>query len=329
MNRINPDEIMKKYFSSYNCMAHKGCGKKEIIRAHTISKKYLKGISEDNHVYYPSSSAFNKSGYLLEFKRVGLNNCSTFTGYCKYHDNILFGSFEKKDFIGKYRQIYDFSIRIVSREYFQKICLFKFFQKINSGEIKEIDSENKVGILNKIKFASRRLSECKLFYENLKKARSCGLKYILIKLKKIPLSAAGILFPATDIFGEQIQRENQKQVGVIYFILPTQKESYLCLAYPNTKKFLALNKYLNSIANVIKADKIVELLNYCLTAFIDNNDIVAFEPSWYSKLPSHFQEEINCLMNRRCQDPFEEKYNLMKILDFSAHVDFSMTSYRV
>ncbi len=137
---LNPNEIIKKYFLDQKfCMAYEksDCAGK-IVQAHAISKKYLKNLAVDNHVIVPIGSSYNKDNLYL-FKEIGISRATTFTGFCSKHDHRLFHSFEHSDFISSGQQIYDHAFRALCREFFQKKCLFNFFNEIKNGRLKSQD----------------------------------------------------------------------------------------------------------------------------------------------------------------------------------------------
>src|SRR5690606_27172758 len=68
-----------------------------IIKAHSIQKaSILQKISRNQHVYSFSSEMGDliKSGGVLKPKLIGINNASTFTGFCNYHDTETFKPIE-------------------------------------------------------------------------------------------------------------------------------------------------------------------------------------------------------------------------------------------
>jgi len=67
------------------------CSNKSIERSHTIQKAAsIKSVSEHGHVYTPS---FNMKTGLAELSKEGINDASTFPGFCSQHER-LFEEFE-------------------------------------------------------------------------------------------------------------------------------------------------------------------------------------------------------------------------------------------
>lgn len=156
-------------------MAHANAEcKGDIIEAHTISKKHIKNIAESGHVYIPEPSHYHPNG-LYEFKSKGINEVTKMTGFCKHHDDFLFSSFEKKIFNGSYRQIYDITFRSLCREFYQKRCLLKCYERISSGDLSSLD---KKGFTSSDKFidfrkhTQKEFNDHKFLYNRMKRLKT-------------------------------------------------------------------------------------------------------------------------------------------------------------
>ena len=98
-------EVAKKIRSSFNkseCLIpssyKKDKCKGKIIRAHTVTKSLsLKKIARDGHVY---SFLTDEKGYgdptktLFVLDLLGINQASTFNGFCAEHDRKIFSDIE-------------------------------------------------------------------------------------------------------------------------------------------------------------------------------------------------------------------------------------------
>ncbi|MCS5708808.1 hypothetical protein CC99x_007810 [Candidatus Berkiella cookevillensis] len=118
----DPDYLINKFYQNIKfCMAqHKAACSGDIIKAHTISKKYLKFICDDEKkVYLTKASRFNNKN-LIAYKLGAISKASIFTGFCANHDKKLFTSFENHSLVPSRQQIYDISFRTLCREYFYK-----------------------------------------------------------------------------------------------------------------------------------------------------------------------------------------------------------------
>lgn len=114
----------KREFNKKYCLcpkSHKIPCQGKIINAHTVSKSgSLKHISRNGHIYTflltleKFIQAKDKAKNLQEL--TGINKASTFTGFCKTHDRILFSPIENDDFIATKEQVFLLSYRALSRE---------------------------------------------------------------------------------------------------------------------------------------------------------------------------------------------------------------------
>lgn len=320
----NPDEIFRKYFFGQKfCMSYSPhlCDEL-IVNAHTISKKYLRSMSSNGKVYYPS--LFNN---YYKFSPLGLRKCSTFLGFCQHHDKKLFRSFEDMEYIGEYQQIFDYSYRIVCREFFQKKNLLKFLNKLLRVEIPELNNFVREDAYSKKIFLARSVREHRILYNNMQSCRHQGLKYIQIKLSRIPIATTGVYFPPANCKGELLQHaEQSQQRSLIYFILPVQGFSYICIAYPSSKNSDLEYNYTSSVLDSLKDMDFI--IDYLLTIFFDNNDVIALQPQWFESLNATFQREIHTLINRRRGKYFETNYKKVDFLDFSKNLEFKLQAVR-
>jgi hypothetical protein len=112
-------EFARKYCLHPN--APEGCSK-NIISAHSVQKALLKKfISTNGHVIQIKASAHVEPvGLLAKPEYIGINNATTFSGFCGKHDTELFRPLECTDFCFSHSQIALLGYRAVCRELYQK-----------------------------------------------------------------------------------------------------------------------------------------------------------------------------------------------------------------
>lgn len=120
------DKETKKSFSFKTCLAPESlksnCSNK-IIEAHSIPKKgSLKLIARDGHVYAYKYSFYNviKNQGFLEPELVGINEASTFNGFCSFHDNEFFKNVENENFKERQDQCFSLGYRAAAMELYKK-----------------------------------------------------------------------------------------------------------------------------------------------------------------------------------------------------------------
>ncbi len=72
----------------------------------------------------------------LKLERIGINNASTFRGFCAKHDKLLFSCFENKPFIGTEKQCVAITYRSVAKEIYDQECLLSnavFMKDMDKG----------------------------------------------------------------------------------------------------------------------------------------------------------------------------------------------------
>jgi hypothetical protein len=110
--------VAKKNCGSPRRCVHPGCQDKA-IKSHAISKSALRVLSAgqtrisriDFDIFQQTMISLGK----------GPSDASTFLGFCKTHDNDLFESFEKAEFVNAAPQILDAAYRAVGREIRSKL----------------------------------------------------------------------------------------------------------------------------------------------------------------------------------------------------------------
>lgn len=284
----NPDELIKKHFnSSEYCMASdtSDC-RGGIVRAHTISKKYLKNISCGGKVFIPCGSSHHKDGY-YSFQERTIKKSSTFTGFCEHHDNILFSSFENdREFQAQEEQVLKISFRSLCREFFQKKCLLNYLEDTKLHK----DNECLSSYMKKARVEN---NDHKFLYEKLS-SDACNSLALCVKTSFLPLAATGVMFPTVLPDGTPFQDENSFQYGFIYSVIPEKEYCWITL--------LAVQDFSNDIGNTFFTNifrlQDEDLVDYLLTYFFFNNDIVTIEPQWWKKLNLEFKTKLENLMNQ-------------------------------
>lgn len=137
------DRLVRKNFSYKICLVPEKLINEcngQIVRAHSIPKSSsLKEIARNGHVYgfIPSLEAASNS---LEGKiypqLIGINEASTFTGFCNLHDTKLFSEIEDKVFTGTPKQCFLLAYRALAMGIFRKIAeieTLKYQRKLLAG----------------------------------------------------------------------------------------------------------------------------------------------------------------------------------------------------
>ena len=122
-------KAMRENFSRRLCSAPKslhGVCANKVVKAHTVPKSSsLKAIASDGHVLglKMGLESLQKHGGKLHPEPIGINNASTFTGFCQKHDDQLFSCLEKDTFNKSEEQCFKLAFRSFSREYYTKSAM--------------------------------------------------------------------------------------------------------------------------------------------------------------------------------------------------------------
>lgn len=112
--------------------------KKPAIKAHSIQNQgVLRELAEDGHVIILQVTQDLDDAPQVEFKRVGRNKATTFSGLCNEHDTSLFRPIDCQPFdINKEEHLFLLSYRSVLRELHAQCCTAKMVQEIYTKGIK-------------------------------------------------------------------------------------------------------------------------------------------------------------------------------------------------
>lgn len=237
----------------------KGECDKKIINAHTISKSgSLKEIADTtNHVLglkIDLANLFKHKGKLVP-ERMGINQASTFTGFCAKHDKELFSCIEDQEFCGSERQLHALMYRSVAKELYAKEGSLLSSELLKSGDrgkhpidqlfIQKFAADNQLGI----DAAQKELSELKgKLDEQLLGKASNNLSHLIMKAKSpVPVVVSSIVSPVSDFEGNLIQDLGDLSVpaeslvfnsfssdGKGYVVFSWLKESSKVLGFINT-----------------------------------------------------------------------------------------------
>lgn len=295
----DPDYLIKKFFLNQKyCMAYnKNECKGKIIKAHTVSKKYLRNISDSGHVYMPKSSSHNKTNF-WEINQVGLKEATTFYGFCQFHDDELFKSFEKNNFNGQYNQVYELTYRALTREYFDKICYVNLNKMLKRGELETLNQTDYIktsDFQEMYRNSLRDKKDLELLYEQINFSRNNGLCYLTIETDKLPICGNGVYRPLMNINGKKIQEQNGYQHSFIHNIIPLEERTIIIICSAKSSKCKHMIK--DFLAPLEKEENSTLLLNYILTSLLFTSTNIAFNPTWYSRLEHRFKNELLRLVN--------------------------------
>lgn len=272
------------------------------IRAHTIQRATaLLSIAEENHVLSGRDSRPGKrTTDILE--RIGINNASTFLGFCSYHDHFAFKSADTALDISK-EVAFLLGYRALAYEIYMKIVslptLEMYANHLDAGQhfAKQVEIQQ---FLNGQKYTTRIAIE---EHSRLKKEWDAILlsrDYSNVSWSSfcldglLPVVASGAFYPEYDFSGKRFQRLNASIVSLTlltFSVIPFLGKTYVVFAWLG--KSTILSDFVRSL-EVMGPNKIGSLIvQFCF----DTCDNVFAKPSWWEGLDPKVRRQLANLLS--------------------------------
>lgn len=296
---------------------------KRIINAHTVSKSgSLKEIAdESNHVLGLKIDLPNimKNGGRLVPEKIGINQASTFKGFCSIHDKALFSCIEDRKFVGDDEQCLALMYRSVAKELYAKEGGFNTSEFVKAGDkgkqlfdqmfIQSFIADHQEGV----KAAITELSELKSQLDDQIVGKSYGnFSHLIIDSElPMPVAVSSIVSPTTDFEGNLIQDLGDLSVAaeqLVFNSFSSDGKGYVVFSWSkNATKVLG---FINSLL-AIEPDKIFSALIRFFYGVAENTFT---SPLWWDALSDEQKEKIEKLIMSGV-NPFEVEANDLLIDD--------------
>jgi hypothetical protein len=297
-----------KQFKNKGRCLHYEAGKrcKRIVNAHSIQKKgALSIIAHNGYVYRLTAdiSTLKKNKGRVSFQKKGINDVSTFLGFCSMHDNKLFEQIDNHPLIPTNQQVFLYGYRSLCRELFVKEnSLNTIESQLNDGIerkwLKKFFSDCRRGTA----FGLKNLKMHKSIYDNsLKKNLYQNIKYVLFTSSQKPFMAfSGLFSPDFDFIGRQLQDlgNHKTTLELITFCSAPMKSGWGFLFSWHDSTSMVCSDLMASLATMIhKKHEIGDLLFRLVISNCENH---AISPQWWENLHEEQQEQIIEVSSRRC-----------------------------
>lgn len=293
--------------------ALKGDCSKKIINAHTVSKSSsLIAIADDtNHVLglkIDLPNLFKNKGRLAP-ERIGVNQASTFKGFCSHHDKLLFSCIEDKPFIKEEEQCFALMYRSVAKELYAKEgSLFssdllkqgdKGRQLIDQFFIQKIASANQLVV----KTAVEELLEfkSKLDVQLLGQSTNDMCHLVFESSRPIPVVVSSIVAPVSDFNGCLIQDLGDLSVVPQYLVFnsfTSDGKGYVVLSWLKGQSVVL--DFIDTLL-IGPQNELFSKLVHFFYGFAENTFT---SPSWWDSLLPAQKEKVEKLIMSGV-DPFE------------------------
>ncbi len=221
----------------------------KVINAHTVSKSStLVEIADDtNHVLglKISMPALIKNKGDIYLEKIGINQASTFKGFCSYHDKSLFSCIEDEGFTKTNEQFFALAYRAICKEVYAKSPNTEILDFIKSADKgKSIISQLAIQSLANCfslgtDTAFDELNDLKiLFDDSLVSNTVLDMCHVIISSNSpCPVSVSSIVAPDVDFEGKKIQDLSNLKVvpeHVIFNSFSSDGNGYIVFSWLKT-----------------------------------------------------------------------------------------------
>ncbi|EFQ2987639.1 YecA family protein [Escherichia coli] len=285
---------------------HEDCDKR-IVQAHTISKSSsLKAIADSsNHVMgviMNLASLMRNNGKWLP-EKIGINQASTFTGFCAVHDRILFSCLENEKFTGTDEQCFALMFRSLSKEIYAKeggVLSSDFAKNADKGKlqveqyyIQKLIDQHQSGLnaaiieLNNLKTSLDRILLSRQFSE---------IESVIFTFAEpLPIVVSSILSPERDFDGTKIQDLSDLTVSaeqVCFNAFSCGGKGYVVFSWLRTSTII--RRFIRTLIK-IPANR---MFNTLLYFFFTKAENTYSSPEWWDRLSDKQRENIgNMIMS--------------------------------
>jgi hypothetical protein len=277
----------------------------KIINAHTVSKSStLKAIADNtNHVLGLKINLPNlfKGEGELEPEKIGINQASTFKGFCAKHDKELFSCVEDRHFVGDEEQNFALMYRSVAKELYAKegsLQSAEFLKGADKGKdpfqqmmIQEFASGNMSGVDT----GHKELSEFKaLLDEHLLKKSDIDLCHVIFESSSsIAVVASSIVSPINDFNGQMIQDLGDLDVkaeGITFNTINSDGKGFVVFSW--LKSAQVIKRFMDSLLSIEQSDIFSALIRF----FFESAENTYISPKWWDALDDNMRDRIKELI---------------------------------
>ncbi len=297
--KATKDLKSNRYCSVPNALKDKCTNK--IINAHTVSKSSsLKEIADNtNHVLglKVSMSTFTKNDGVILPEKIGINQASTFKGFCSYHDKSLFACIEDEEFSKTNEQLFALMYRAVCKELYAKNSGTEISELLKSAD-KGKDIINQVAIQEMAAgfslgtdTALKELSDFKaLLDESLVNNTGIDMCHVIVSSNTpCPVSVSSILAPHVDFEGKTIQDLSNLKVtpeGVIFNSFSSDGNGYVIFSW--LKNSLIITSFIETLINQEFSNVFNALLRFLFTV----SENIYISPVWWESLTDELRDAL-------------------------------------
>lgn len=247
--------------------------KMPIKNAHSLQNNgVLSLIAEDGHVMI--TDLLNKVREDFVIKKVSKNQATTFYGFCKYHDSVVFKDIEISPYSEQVIQNFLYAYRSCAQEFHKKLREKKALQNCVKENPGILQSEIFVESYRNRMLSYKDVEEViTIFNQSFLNGNYNILENYVYKFeRKCEFAVTTMFCPAFDLQGKMINdiySKNQERLRSIFItFFPTETKSYMILSCLKCD-YAQLETYFKQVQE-LKKDELKIYLNNVLPMFSEN-----------------------------------------------------------
>ena len=264
--------------------------------AHSIQKnKLLSEIAINGHVYGLSHDfgAIKRNSGRKLYKKIGINEISTFLGFCNRHDNELFRPIDDHALIPTKEQVLLYGYRSLCKELFVKQNsidnLITTLEGVENSAIRDM----LLGMVAGTYIGLKGLETHKSYYdETLKNSQFEEVKYVLFQSTNKPnIVFSGLIYPDYDFLGNHLQdlgAPDSKLEFIAYCSAWTERGWGFLFTWHSTSTTIC-EKFIDTLRKAAMQKGNYNDYLFRLAVGCENH---AISPVWWECLPDESKKKI-------------------------------------
>lgn len=250
-------------YCSHPLASQQECGG-PIVRAHTLPRSgSLSAICVNRHVYGLEAGGMPDDTGIFPFKRIGVNEASTFTGFCQRHDTEMFRPLEMEPFTASKEQLFLLAYRALSKEVYAKRFALRMQPLLRKGDVgkeplEQVLLQQQLYLwAQQLCLSLRDLETSLRDYEQIYLSRDFDRMsaYLIFPDRTLDFAVSGGLFPEVDFIGHRLQNlATPERLEMLTFsVLPFQVGGVIAFVWDSTRGDSCV-KFILSLDKLAAAD---------------------------------------------------------------------------
>ena len=270
-----------------------------IIKAHSLARgSALSSIAQAGHVYGPDYDFMSlvQNHGTITFKRIGLREASTFTGFCAKHDDRTFAPIEKQALTATAEQCFLISYRAVCRELYHKRLHHSLTDRMRT-----LDQGRPIAVQEHIQYFAdlheigtlMGLAEIQhhkdLYDEMFLNGAFDNYRRLVIHVSCIPdVLSTGAFAPEYDFSANQLQDMMEPQLeNIAVSIVPAGSGGFVILSWQKQSDSVCI-PFVHSLLS-IPTERLADAIVRLVFEHIENTYL---RPSWWEGLPKSARQAL-------------------------------------